>query len=67
MAGSFFEFRKWREIQITSFLCRQGERKRPLDINSATHLLRHALGGVSGGEFAHFVHKISKLSFGGSP
>lgn len=28
---------------------RAGERKSPLDSNVATHLLRHALGGVSGG------------------
>ncbi|GMR51371.1 hypothetical protein PMAYCL1PPCAC_21566, partial [Pristionchus mayeri] len=51
---------------IPSFLYRAGERKRPLDTNSATHLLRHALGGVSGGlsEQYHRLHDQLQLPDG---
>ncbi|GMT27090.1 hypothetical protein PFISCL1PPCAC_18387 [Pristionchus fissidentatus] len=45
---------------------RAGERKRPLDTNAATHLLRHALGGVSGGlsEQYHRLHDQLQLPDG---
>lgn len=35
-----------------------GESKKPLDSNSATHVLRHALGGCSGG----LEHRYKRLS-----